>query len=135
MRLKHAISLALLLACGQAAAGAVVVAAEAPASALSEDQVKRLFLGREQSLAGTPVTLVYQKSGPVRDAFENKILGKSGAELTSYWSKLIFTGRAKAPEEVSHDAAVKAKLATTPGAVGYVDDSAVDASVKVLFRF
>jgi ABC-type phosphate transport system substrate-binding protein len=28
-----------------------------------------------------------------------------------------------------------AKVASTPGAIGYVDDAAVDASVKVVFNF
>jgi len=47
----------------------------------------------------------------------------------------VFTGRAKAPEDLADDAAVKAKLASTPGAIGYISDGAVDASVKVLFDF
>ena len=37
--------------------------------------------------------------------------------------------------ELSGDAAVKAKVASTPGAIGYIDDGAVDGTVKVLFKF
>jgi hypothetical protein len=30
---------------------------------------------------------------------------------------------------------VKAKVASTPGAIGYISDDAVDGTVKVLFDF
>jgi ABC-type phosphate transport system substrate-binding protein len=125
----------MLAASAQASAGAVVVAAGSSAAALDADAAKRAFLGRESTIGGAPAMVVYQKSGATKDAFESKVLGKSGADLAGYWSKLIFTGKAKAPEEVAGDAAVKAKIAATPGAIGYVDDGAVDSSVKVLFKF
>ena len=127
---------ALALACAfQASAGAVVVSSSSKAGAMNAEAVKRAFLGREDSIGGAPAVVVYQKGGATRAAFDKGVLGKSGAELTSYWSRLIFTGKAKAPTEVDGDAAVKAKLAGNPGAIGYVSDGAIDGSVKVLFKF
>jgi len=41
----------------------------------------------------------------------------------------------KAPEELADDAAVKAKVASTPGAIGYISDAAVDSTVKVVMDF
>ena len=102
-------------------AGSVVVGADSSAGAMDAEAVKRLFLGRETTLGGKPVVVVYQKAGATKQAFEGKVLGRSGADLSGYWSKLIFTG--------------KAKVASTPGAVGYIDDAAVDGTVKVLFKF
>jgi hypothetical protein len=119
----------------RAQAGSVVVAKDSPLGAMEAEEVKKVFLGREPQLGGQAVTVVYQKDGPVRADFEGKVLGKSGADLTAYWSKLIFTGKAQAPEEVAGDAAVKTRLAGSPGAVGYVSDGAVDGSVKVLFKY
>lgn len=127
---------AALLACAfQANAGAVVVSASSKAGAMDAEAAKRAFLGREPNIGGAPAVVVYQKGGATRAAFDSKVLGKAGAELTTYWSKLIFTGKAKAPAEVNGDAAVKAKLAGNPGAIGYVSDAAVDGSVKVLYKF
>jgi hypothetical protein len=47
---------------------------------------------------------------------------------------MVFTGKGTPPKEVADDAAVKSFVATTPGAVGYIDESKVDASVKVLLK-
>ena len=116
-------------------AGSVVVGADSPAGALDAEAVKRVFLGREATVGGKPAVVVYQKAGATKSAFESGVLGRSGADLAGYWSKLIFTGKAKAPEDLSGDAAVKAKVASTPGAIGYIDDGAVDGTVKVLFKF
>lgn len=119
-----------LVAAAQANAGAVVAAAGGKAGTMDAETVKRAFLGRDPSLQ-----VVYQKGGETRSKFDQSVLGKAGAELTTYWSKLIFTGKAKAPVEVGSDAEVKAKLAANPNAVGYISDGAVDGSVKVLYKF
>ena len=126
--------LALTVA-AQAHAGSVVVSAASKAGAMGGEAVKRVFMGREPSVGGAPVQVVYQKGGPTRAGFDQGVLGKSGAELTTYWSRLIFTGKAKAPTEVDSDTAVKAKLAANPGAIGYVSDAAVDSSMRVIFKF
>lgn len=129
-----AAALVLGFAC-QANAGVVVVSSSSKAAPMNADAVKRAFLGREASIGGAPAVVIYQKGGPTRAAFDKGVLGKAGAELTTYWSRLIFTGKAKAPAEVDGDAAVKARLAASPGAIGYISDGAVDGSVKVLFKF
>lgn len=119
-----------LLAASQAHAGAVVAASGGKAAPMDAEAAKRVFLGRDPG-----AQVIYQKGGPTRAAFDKTVLGKAGAELTTYWSRLIFTGKAKAPVEVGSDAEVKAKLAANPNAVGYISDAAVDGSVKVLHKF
>ena len=84
---------------------------------------------------GQSVVLLFQKESATRDEFETKVLQRTGADLTAYWSKLIFTGKANAPVEVGGDADVKAKVNNTPGAVGYISEGAVDGSVKVLYQY
>lgn len=135
MKTKLFLCALLLAAASNVHAGAVVASADSTYSAMDIEQVKRVFLGRETSVDGKPVTLVFQKGGAVRDQFDNQVLGRPGAQLTSYWSKLIFTGKAKAPDEASNDADVVAKLAANPNAIGYVSDAAVSGKVKVLYKF
>lgn len=135
MALKCVVLSVLTLLSTTVSAGAVIIHAGAPIRALDSEQVRRVFLGREATLGGVPVLLIYQREGALRQSFEAQVLGKTGPELTSYWSRLIFTGKARAPTDAAGDAEVKARVLSTPGAVGYVNDSAVDASVKVLFRF
>lgn len=128
------LAFAAALLSGPALAGKVVVAANSPQAALDTAAAQAVFLGRTNQIGGQNAVVVFQ-NGPVRADFESKVLGRSSAQLAAHWSRLVFTGRAKAPEEVANDAAVKAKVASTPGAIGYISDAAVDPSVKVLLDF
>jgi ABC-type phosphate transport system substrate-binding protein len=117
------------------AAGAVVAAKDSGVAAFDAEEAKKLFLGREPQLNGENVVLLFQRQGATREEFETKVLQRTGADLTAYWSKLIFTGKANAPVEVGGDADVKSKVNNTPGAIGYIGDGAVDGSVKVLYKY
>jgi len=112
----------------------VIVAAGSPVTALTADQAADLFLGRANAFpSGGAATPVDQTDGSaVRDDFYNKVANKSGAQVKAYWAKLVFTGKGQPPKEVGDSAAVKGAVAGNPAAVGYVDKSVVDASVKVV---
>lgn len=129
-----AIAALAFAAASPAFAGKVVVAANSSQGNLDKAGVQAIFLGRANSVGGSPAVIVFQK-GPVRAPFESGVVGRAGAQLSSHWSRLVFTGRAKAPEDLADDAAVKAKVASTPGAIGYISDEAVDGTVKVIFDF
>lgn len=118
-----------------AQAGAVIVSADSSESSMDSSKVQSIFLGREQKVGNSPVALVFQRDGTTRDKFDAEVLGKPGSQLTAHWSRLIFTGRAKQPEEAGNDAEVVAKVAGKPGAIGYVDSVPAGANVKVVFEF
>ena len=119
----------------QVQAGAVIVSADAPVGSLDKPAVQGIFLGRDQKVGDAPVVLVFQRAGATREKFDGDVLGKPGSQLTAHWSRLIFTGRAKQPEEAGDDAEVVAKVAGKPGAIGYVDSVPAGANVKVVFEF
>jgi len=77
--------------------------------------------------------LIDQAEGSaIRDEFYSKATGKSAAQIKALWSRLTFSGAAQPPKSVTSDADVKKIVASTPGAIGYIDRSAVDSSVKVV---
>ena len=105
-----------------------VVGAKSPAATMSNEQVAQFFLGKSSSM--TPID---QPDGnAVRNEFYKKVADKDAAQAKALWSKLVFTGKATMPKEVADHAAVKAAVAANPKAIGYIDKSAVDASVKVV---
>ena len=110
----------------------VIVSARSTAPALRNDQVAAIFLGQSAQLPdGANVTAIDQLVGsPTRDAFYASVAAKSPALLKAYWSKLLFTGRGQPPREVDGSAAVKKMVAETPGLIGYIDRSALDATVR-----
>ena len=110
----------------------VIVSARSTAPMLRNDQVAAIFLGQSAQFPdGANVTAVDQLvgSGP-RDEFYARVASKSPALLKAYWSKLLFTGRGQPPREVAGSAAVKKLVAETPGLIGYIERSALDATVR-----
>ena len=119
-----------------AQAGPVVVAGKgSPIGASSEDDVIKAFLGKKKDLGGAPVVPVDQGEGnAVRNDFYTNVVKKSEAQLKSYWSRLIFTGKGQAPQVVGGDTEVKGMVASNPNIIGYIDESAVDGTVKVIYK-
>jgi len=112
---------------------AVIVNPSSGISTASTGDVKALFLGKSKKLGGKSVVAVEQKEGNgARATFNDKVLGKSGSQLKAYWTKLIFSGKGSPPKNLADDAAVKAHVAASAGAIGYIDSSKVDGTVKVI---
>ena len=112
----------------------VIVSAKSPIGSLSENQVAEIFLGRLTMLPdGISVIPIDQAEGSVaRNEFHAKTTHKSAPLLKAYWSKLIFTGKGQPPREAADDAAVKKLVAESPNAIGYVDRSAMDNTVRAV---
>ena len=52
--------------------------------------------------------------------------------MTATWGSLAFSAKATPPEELGSTAEVKKFVAANPDAIGYIEKSAVDGSVKVV---
>src|SRR5688500_9982814 len=112
----------------------VVVSANSPVATLTAAQAADIFLGKAKELpgGGAAVPIDLTEGSAERDEFYTSIAGKSAAQMKAYWSKIIFSGKGQPPEEVAHSAAVKKLLAGNPNAIGYIDKTAVDGTVKTV---
>jgi ABC-type phosphate transport system substrate-binding protein len=114
------------------ASAEVVVVTNKSTPDMTKEQVSDVFMGKASSLPGgspaTPMDL--PESSPLREEFYSKLTGKSAAQVKSYWAKMSFTGKGIPPKEAPNSADIKKAIAATPGAIGYVEKSAVDGSVK-----
>jgi ABC-type phosphate transport system substrate-binding protein len=106
----------------------VIVSAKNAKSAMTKDEVADVYLGKDNSLA--PIDL--PESSELRNEFYTKVTGKDASQVKAVWARLIFTGKATPPKAGDSPADVKSKVAASDKAIGYVDKSAVDASVKVV---
>lgn len=128
--INAAIAAALVAAAVPALAEvAVVVNPKAAEASMTKEQVAQFFLGK--STAMTPID--QPEDAPVRAEFYKKVTDKDASQAKALWSKLVFTGKATMPKEVANSAAVKAAVAANPKAIGYIEKSAVDGSVKVIY--
>jgi ABC-type phosphate transport system substrate-binding protein len=123
------IAAALALALPAMADVVVVANPKAAESSMTKDQVAQFFLGKSSAM--NPVD--QPESAPVRAEFYKKVTDKDASQVKSLWSKLVFTGKATMPKEAADSAAVKKMVASDPKAIGYIEKSAVDASVKVIY--
>jgi ABC-type phosphate transport system substrate-binding protein len=122
------LTLASLLLAATAARADIAVVGHPSAAALTKEQISDIYLGKSQ--AAQPLDL--PEASPARNAFYDKATGKDPAQIKATWARLAFTGKGQPPKEVADATAVKKEVATNPKAIGYIDKSAVDASVKVL---
>ena len=120
---------ALLLALPAMAEVVVVVNPKAAEASMTKDQVAQFFLGKSSAMS--PID--QPESAPARAEFYKKVTDKDASQVKALWSKLVFTGKATMPKEAADSAAVKKMVASDPKAIGYIEKSAVDASVKVIY--
>ncbi|MGV7207275.1 phosphate ABC transporter substrate-binding protein [Oxalobacteraceae bacterium A2-2] len=132
--LATAALLVALAAPAQAADLVVVVSAHSPVNALRADQVAEIFLAQNGHFPGgeDAAALDLPVGHPLRDEFYAKVAGKTPAMMKAHWTKMVFTGRGQPPREVASSAAVRKLVADNPGMIGYIDRSALDASVKTV---
>jgi ABC-type phosphate transport system substrate-binding protein len=128
-------ALLLLATAGQAAAPAelvVIVSARSQVAALRPDQVAAIFLGQAARFPDgvEAVPLDLPLGSKLRDEFYERVANKTPALLKAHWSKMVFTGRGQPPGEAMDSSAVRRRVADNPELIGYIERSALDASVR-----
>lgn len=134
---RWAIAAAMLLAVGAAHADVVVVvSAKSPAGKLTKDQVADIFLGKSTSLpgAGQAVPLDQAAGSKAREEFYTKVTGQTQAQVKTLWAKLSFSGKGTPPKALASDDEMKQAIAANPNAIGYVERSKLDATVKAVLE-
>lgn len=133
-RLIFAILLALPLSLAQAQM-VVVGGPRTLIPDLSREQAEQLYLGRARALPdGMPVSLADLPAGPSRDLFYAQLTGKNPSQVRAHWSRMVFTGRALPPREVTDADQLRALLAEDPNLIGYLPAADADRRVKILLR-
>ena len=138
---RHCLILALLLAVSVFAASAqaevvVVVSSKSTVKVLTAEQTAKIFLGKVVTFPnGQAASPIDQPEGSaVRDEFYSKVARKNPSQITAYWAKVIFTGDSRPPMLLADSVAVRKAIAKNPNAIGYIDKSAVNRSVRVVLE-
>jgi ABC-type phosphate transport system substrate-binding protein len=112
-----------------------VVSSKSAITRLSRAEVADIFLGKASRFPdGTAVAPLDQAEGSaVRVEFYQKVVGQTAAQMRGYWSKIIFTGRGEPPPTLADSEELKKRLQENPAAIGYIERSQVDETVRVVF--
>ena len=121
----------------QAVASIAVIVNPTNDATLSNKEIQRIFLKKAKKypngLSAIPVTQTPDAN--ITSQFNKAVLNKSDSQVKAYWAKLGFTGKGKPPQKAADNAAIKSMIANNPSMIGYIDDSMVDSSIKVIATF
>ena len=114
----------------------VVVNLQSGVDKLSRDEIIDIFLGRYRKLPSgkTALPIDVAEANPARARFYQLLVKKSSSEMSSYWARLVFSGQTSPPFQVPDPQAALELVQSSPNAIAYMDRSAVNSSVKVVFE-
>ncbi len=101
---------------------------------LSKSSLRAIFGMRLHAWPdGTAVRVfVMRDDAPLHAAFSKEKLNVFPYQLRLAWDRLVFSGTGQAPDTVASPEEMLAKVAGTPGAIGYLTKSKTDGRVNVL---
>lgn len=117
----------------------IVVRPSNPVRSLKRSELERIYrrttrFWSEHSTASSVLPILPINLPPgnhLRQAFSRSILRTDDETLATYWNREYFRG-VLPPMVLQSPAAVRAYVAATPGAIGYLPSDLVDASVAVV---
>lgn len=111
-----------------------IVNPEVPQHELALSTVRAIFGMRLRTWSdGTPIqVLVLPDADPAHAAFAKRVLQVFPNQLRSAWDRLVYSGTGQAPTQVGSQQEMRAKVATTPGAIGYLTQGMIDDSVRIM---
>ena len=119
------------------AGSAVIVHPESPLISLDKNIVSMLFSGKINPVfKDTEIIIIDQPvDTKIRKKFSKKVLKLNIFLVEDYWMNKIMMSNVLPPIEMEDDKQVKEYISSHIDAIGYIDDSVADESVKILFGF
>lgn len=111
-----------------------IVSAQSQQHIISRNGLSAIFKMRlHQWRDGSAIKVfVLDDADPVHSAFCKKILNVFPHQLRRSWNKLVFSGSGQAPIQLQNKQEMLAKIASTPGAIGYISTDELNDQIKVL---
>ncbi len=75
---------------------------------------------------------VLSNSHPMHARFAKEQLAVYPHQLQLAWDRMVFSGTGQAPDRVSDQTEMHERVATTPGAIGYLEREYLDDRVQVI---
>ncbi len=112
----------------------VVVNSSVTTRSLPVNSVRAIFGMRQQAWPdGTPIKVfVLADDAPLHDSFCKEKLSAFPYQLRQAWDRLVFSGTGQAPIRVSSSEEMFSRVASTPGAIGYLEKSKISERINVL---
>jgi hypothetical protein len=112
----------------------IIVHASNPQRTMSQKEVVDLFMGRSRAFVGGEFALAFDlpRDSTGRAAFYQALTGMSAAQVTSYWSRLMFSGQSMPPQPLPDEATMIEIVKRNPNAIGWVTREPADKQVRTV---
>ncbi|NJN48296.1 MAG: hypothetical protein HC808_19490 [Candidatus Competibacteraceae bacterium] len=112
----------------------IIASTDVVQTTLSRNALRAIFGMRLRNWpSGEPVQVfVLSDNHPLHIRFCKQMLNIFPHQLRFAWDRQVFSGTGQAPRIVDSVQEMHNKVATTPGAIGYLVRSRIDESVRVL---
>ena len=103
-------------------------------TALTRDTTRAIFAMRQRSWPDGQAVRVFvlPNNHPVHARFAKERLTVYPHQLQLAWDRMVFSGTGQAPSQVDNQIEMLERVATTPGALGYLEREDLDDRVQVV---
>jgi hypothetical protein len=115
----------------------LVVSKASPVESLTKSEVIDIYMGRfltfPDGSEAQPIDL--ESDSGFKNQFYMSLVNQNERKINAYWSRLLFSGRAKPPRKVETVEEALNYLSEQNSRIVYIPESALTEAVKVVFRF
>lgn len=114
----------------------VVIVNKANPDTVDKDFVVKVYTGETKfwPSGGGVFAIDQAEDSQIRADFYTYVLEKSASNMTALWAQNIFTGNSLPPKVVDNDVEVKRIVSINKRAIGYINASSVDDTVKAVVK-
>ena len=135
LMIRRVVLLTMLLGSALVHGQVVVVIGNASVKKVDATSILRIYTGRTSEIDGATVYAVNAPAGTaVRNRFLANCLQQDESRYTAHWTVRKYVGKGISLREFARSADVLNYVATTPGAIGYLEESELVPGVNVLLR-
>ncbi|MBE7526673.1 hypothetical protein FBR06_01425 [Betaproteobacteria bacterium PRO4] len=112
----------------------VIIHPSVTTNSLSRNLLRSIFSMRLRTWEnGLPVSVfVLPDDAPLHSIFAKQKLNIFPYQLRSTWDRLVYSGTGQAPFIVHTELEMRTRIASTPGAIGYLSESMINDSIQVV---
>lgn len=115
----------------------LVANSESGIGRLTQNEVINIYLGRYRRLSTgeTAAPIDLSENTDSKATFYRQLVDKNLAEINAYWSRLVFSGKTRPPQQAETVDEALELLANNLNALAYIDRTAVNSKVTIVFEW
>lgn len=112
----------------------IVAHADVDTQHLNRDTARAIFAMRQRTWPNGQAARVFVLGNdhPVHARFAKENLTVYPHQLQLAWDRMVFSGTGQAPNRVTNQSEMQERIATTPGALGYLERGYLDDRIQVI---